>query len=172
MTLKYEYYWRLDPHVKFPCPITFDPFLAFRSGIRYGFTIAMKDDLNTFPTLWRKIKSFYNLTSRKEFREKMPGQNALDFITVDEKLSLDSLCTFWNNFEIGAFSIYRNSDYLAYFDFLDKAGGFFYERWGDAPVHTYYALLNLKKEEIRRFKNVGYGHSSRYNWPEDRNILK
>jgi hypothetical protein len=31
---------------------------------------------------------------------------------------------------------WRREAYDAYFNYLDRAGGFFYERWGDAPVHS------------------------------------
>lgn len=52
-------------------------------------------------------------------------------------------CHFWSNFEIGSLALWRSDAYLAYFDYLDKAGGFFYERWGDAPVHSIAAALFL-----------------------------
>jgi hypothetical protein len=55
---------------------------------------------------------------------------------------------FWSNFEIGSLDFYRSEAYTAYFDHLDKAGGFFYERWGDAPVHSIAACLFLKPEEM------------------------
>ena len=41
---------------------------------------------------------------------------------------------------------------------LDQDGGFFYERWGDAPVHSIAAGLLLKKEEIHFFDDIGYWH--------------
>ena len=41
-----------------------------------------------------------------------------------------------SNFEIGSFELFRNDLYQQYFEHLDKAGGFFYERWGDAPVRS------------------------------------
>lgn len=36
----------------------------------------------------------------------------------------------------------------AYFEYLDKAGGFFYERWGDAPVHSLAAAMFLNASEV------------------------
>lgn len=64
-------------------------------------------------------------------------------------------CHFWSNFEIGALSLWRSEPYQAYFDFLDKAGGFYYERWGDAPVHSIGAALFAKKEQIMWFSDIG-----------------
>jgi hypothetical protein len=36
-----------------------------------------------------------------------------------------------SNFEIARVDFWRSKPYRAYFDHLDKSGGFFYERWGD-----------------------------------------
>lgn len=47
---------------------------------------------------------------------------------------------------------------MSYFEFLDKEGGFFYERWGDAPVHSIAAGLMLKKEELHFFNDIAYYH--------------
>ena len=47
-----------------------------------------------------------------------------------------NLCHFWSNFEIGNLNFFRNESYETFFQYLDHTGGFYYERWGDAPVHT------------------------------------
>lgn len=38
-------------------------------------------------------------------------------------------CHFWSNFEIGRLSFFRSEAYRSFFEHLDDAGGFFYERW-------------------------------------------
>jgi len=48
---------------------------------------------------------------------------------------------------------------MDYFEHLDKAGGFFYERWGDAPVHSIAASLFLPKEQIHFFDDIAYWHN-------------
>ena len=52
----------------------------------------------------------------------------------------------------------RSKEYIDYFESLDRDGGFFYERWGDAPVHSIAAGLLLKKEEIHFFNEIAYYH--------------
>ena len=47
---------------------------------------------------------------------------------------------------------------MDYFDHLDKAGGFYYERWGDAPVHSIGAALFARKDQIHFFDDIGYRH--------------
>ncbi|ORX65634.1 hypothetical protein DL89DRAFT_310734 [Linderina pennispora] len=37
-------------------------------------------------------------------------------------------------------------------------GGFFYERWGDSPVHSISAAMFLQKEEVHWFEDIGYLH--------------
>ncbi|KAJ1718125.1 alpha-1,2-mannosyltransferase ktr1, partial [Coemansia biformis] len=69
-------------------------------------------------------------------------------------------CHFWSNFEIVDLSFYRSSAYQQYFDHLDRAGGFFYERWGDAPVHSTAAALFLNASQIHYFDDIGYFHPS------------
>lgn len=44
--------------------------------------------------------------------------------------------------------------YEQYFKALDQTGGFFYERWGDAPVHSLGAVMLLNSTEVSAY-NVG-----------------
>lgn len=37
-------------------------------------------------------------------------------------------CHYWSNFEIGALEFFRSPAYRSFFEHLDRAGGFFYER--------------------------------------------
>jgi alpha 1,2-mannosyltransferase len=161
LTLKYDYYMRLDPHVNFPCQIKQDPFLSMlKNNQSYGFVISAPEALFTIPTLWENIRGW--------IKTEPVDNKAIQFISDDNGLTLKkSLCMFYNNFEMGAFSLFRNDKYLSFFNHLDKTGGFYHERWGDAPVHTYYALLTLKLNEIHRFKNIGYNHQLWTNWPTD-----
>jgi hypothetical protein len=64
----------------------------------------------------------------------------------------------WSNFEVGNLDWLRSKPYLDYFESLDKDGGFFYERWGDAPVHSIAAGLLLPKDEIHFFNDIAYYH--------------
>jgi alpha 1,2-mannosyltransferase len=47
---------------------------------------------------------------------------------------------------------------MDFFKHLDESGGFFYERWGDAPVHSVAAGLMLQKDEIHFFNDIAYYH--------------
>ena len=47
---------------------------------------------------------------------------------------------------------------MKYFEHLEQAGGFYYERWGDAPVHSIGAALLAPKDKLHFFQEVGYRH--------------
>ncbi|KAH8152660.1 uncharacterized protein LAJ45_03501 [Morchella importuna] len=57
--------------------------------------------------------------------------------------------------------------YTKYFEFLDSAGGFFYERWGDAPVHSLGVGLFAPKDKIHHFADFGYSHPPCSRCPQD-----
>ncbi|KDN44469.1 hypothetical protein RSAG8_05516, partial [Rhizoctonia solani AG-8 WAC10335] len=84
--------------------------------------------------------------------------NALAFLSDDGGQTYNN-CHFWSNFEIGDLNFWRSEAYTKYFDFLDSKGGFYYERWGDAPVHSIAAALFAKKDQIHFFENIGYRHT-------------
>ena len=155
---KFDYYWRIEPGVDFLCKISFDPFIETKkNNYYYGFTIAIDDHIGTILTLGATVKSYIKLRN----------------ISVEDKIwkmLLDSngdynTCQFWSNFEIGNLNFFRTSEYIDYFNFLDKAGGFFYERWGDANVHTLAVGIFLRKFQVRFWDEIGYKHACCYHSP-------
>ena len=93
----------------------------------------------------------------KNNRNLIPTNNTLKMLTDGN--GEYNLCHFWSNFEIADLNFFRSDTYLEYFNHLDKAGGFFYERWGDAPVHSLAIGMFLPKEKIHFFENIGYYHA-------------
>ncbi|KAJ1948827.1 hypothetical protein FBU59_001418 [Linderina macrospora] len=156
-----DYYWRIEPDVEYSCDIPYDPFLYMhRNNIKYGYTIALHEYSETIRTLWSTVKQFIN--QNPHFVRHTAGYRWLS----DDGGETYNGCHFWSNFEIGSLNFFRSKEYLEYFDFLDKAGGFFYERWGDAPVHAIAAALMLKKEEVHFFEDIGYYHNPWMNCPQ------
>lgn len=82
--------------------------------------------------------------------EYLASPNSLSWISSDNGTTYNR-CHFWSNFEIGALDFLRSEAYVEYFAHLDRSGGFSYERWGDAPVHSIAAALFLKPEEVHWF---------------------
>ncbi|KAG8691370.1 alpha 1,2-mannosyltransferase 2.4.1, partial [Ceratobasidium sp. 395] len=150
---QFDYYWRIEPDVKFYCDLNDDPFLFMQDNKKvYGFTIALYEFPETIATLWNATREFI-----QKYPELVPEDNAMAFLSDDEGQTYNN-CHFWSNFEIGDLNFWRSEAYSKYFDFLDSKGGFYYERWGDAPVHSIGAALFAKKDQIHFFENVGYRH--------------
>lgn len=114
-----------------------------------GWTLSLYEYELTIPTLWSETKKFI-----QENPQYVHKNSALSWISDNGGESYN-LCHFWSNFEIGDLRFWRSEAYMAYFNHLEKAGGFYYERWGDAPVHSIAAALFLDKNEIHWFQDIG-----------------
>ncbi|KIK79299.1 glycosyltransferase family 15 protein [Paxillus rubicundulus Ve08.2h10] len=150
---KYRYYWRVEPWVHFHCDVNSDPFRFMQDHNKsYGFTISMYEFEATIRSLWETVKEF-----SKIYPKTLNPQNALGFVSDDGGANYN-LCHFWSNFEIADMDFWRGDTYMSFFEFLDQKGGFYYERWGDAPVHSIAAALFLPRSSVHFFEEIGYEH--------------
>jgi hypothetical protein len=115
LSLQYQYYWRVEPGVAFPCTLNFDPFQRMvQYKKRYAFVITLEEVEETVPTLWAATKTF-EMSYPK-------GRGHLDYY---DNGGVYSGCHYWSNFEIADMTFFRSEEYLAYFEHLDRIGGFF-----------------------------------------------
>lgn len=162
LMLEYDWYWRVEPSIELFCDIKYDTFKYMAdNNKKYSFVLSLLEYIDTIPSLWNSTKKFI-----KNYPEHIVPGNSLPFLSDDDGETYNK-CHFWSNFEIGNLNWLRSSAYVDYFDSLDKDGGFFYERWGDAPVHSIAAALMLKKEEIHFFDDIAYYHIPFTHCPED-----
>ncbi|QFZ26887.1 putative glycolipid 2-alpha-mannosyltransferase [Clavispora lusitaniae] len=184
---EYEWYWRVEPGIQIHCDLDYDLFRYMEENNKvYGFTITIHEFIKTIPTLWDRTKEFL-----KAHPEHVAENNLMEFISEDKGETYNLChfwsnfennnmawisddngntyngCHFWSNFEVAAMKLWQSEAYLKYFEYLDKAGGFFYERWGDAPVHSIGASLFIPKDKIHFFGDVGYFHVPFNNCPVD-----
>lgn len=173
LLLNYDWYWRVEPGVHYFCDQRYDPFTFLRENNKvYGFVITLREYPETIPTLWKTTSEFFEANP-----EYVATENALDFATGSERLFADevevtmtdgyNLCHFWSNFEIGSLNFFRDEKYSKYFEHLDHSGGFYYERWGDAPVHTLGLLALANRSQIHHFSDIGYYHLPFHRCPHD-----
>ncbi|KAJ2159443.1 hypothetical protein GGH15_005061 [Coemansia sp. RSA 562] len=156
-----DFYWRIEPDVEYYCDMNYDPFVFMQqNGLKYGWNIAMPEFMATIPTLWNTTIQFVT-----EHPELLASDSLWPWL-LDEHGNYNG-CHFWSNFEIVDLSFYRSTAYQTFFDYLDRAGGFFYERWGDAPVHSIAAALFLNASQIHYFDDIGYFHPSVLTCPRD-----
>ncbi|KAF5983454.1 glycolipid 2-alpha-mannosyltransferase [Fusarium coicis] len=162
LMMNYDYYWRVEPDIHLYCDLDYDPFkFMMETKKKYSFVLSLPEYIETIPTLWDTTKQFF---------ENNPGHlsphNSMDFLSDDNGATYNK-CHFWSNFEIGDLNFFRSQKYIDYFNHLDQAGGFFYERWGDAPVHSIAAGLMLDKSEIHFFDDIAYWHNPFTHCPTD-----
>ncbi|KAM5451339.1 O-glycoside alpha-1,2-mannosyltransferase 4 [Microsporum canis] len=186
---KYEWYWRLEPEIKYFCDITYDPFLEMaKNNKTYGFTIAVKELKETVPNIFRYASAYKrtnNITSQglwemfleDPVEEEKPAEDAN--VLPDEILQTQpgaaglkdvdpeamegetyNMCHFWSNFEIARLDFFRSKAYEDFFQMMDRSGGFWNERWGDAPIHSLAAGALLSPADIHYFRDFGYRHTT------------
>ncbi|PVU91851.1 hypothetical protein BB559_003952 [Furculomyces boomerangus] len=147
-----DYYWRVEPNVHYFCDINYDPFKYMQDNkLIYGFTIAVPEIQQTIRSLWTTTLKFIKINPYY-----ISPNNTLKWILTKKKKY--NGCHYWSNFEIVNLGFYRSKAYMDYFNFLDRSGGFFYERWGDAPIHTLAVSMFLNKSQIHYFEDIGYKH--------------
>ncbi len=116
----YKWYWRVEPGVSFYCDIPYDPFVYMEENKKkYGFVISLLEIMDTVPSLWNHTRDF-------AIQQNISTSPLLEFFTDDQEGY--NGCHFWSNFEIAQLDLWRGPLYSKYFDYLDKQGGFFYER--------------------------------------------
>ncbi|KAI9766217.1 MAG: alpha-1,2-mannosyltransferase (Kre5) [Candelina submexicana] len=194
---KYEWYWRLEPEIKYFCDITYDPFIHMaRANKTYGFTIAVKELKETVPNIFRyasAYKRLNNLTSTglwemfveqpveedkplpkddpkykapvsplpEEILRTQPGRGGLPDVDPEAmEGETYNMCHFWSNFEIARLDWFRSKEYEDFFNMMDRSGGFWMERWGDAPIHSLAAGALLSPKDIHYFRDFGYRHTT------------
>ncbi|KAI2633159.1 glycosyltransferase family 15 protein [Hypomontagnella submonticulosa] len=167
----YDWFWRVEPSVQFYCNIDYDVFRFMQDNNKtYGFNMAILDDARSFPSLWERTKAFIErnedlIDEDADWNWLLHTADDSDDVVRPHTGAKESMsdgeynnCQFYSNFEIGSLNFFRSKEHRAYFDHLDKSGGFYYERFGDAPVHTLSVSIFLPKNQIWYFRDVGYAH--------------
>ncbi|KAK0629018.1 nucleotide-diphospho-sugar transferase [Bombardia bombarda] len=167
---QYKWYWRIEPDVDFYCSVTYDPFLEMAKHDKlYGFTISLPEEPRTCPSLFREIadwKEDHDIPTTELWKATVsaswvpwPFRSALSwFGHRDRKGDSWSLCHYWSNFEIANLEFFRGKEYQDLFEHLEKTGGFYNERWGDAAVHSLALAMLLEPQRVHHFEDFGYRH--------------
>ncbi|KAF4511869.1 hypothetical protein G6O67_001073 [Ophiocordyceps sinensis] len=169
---QYKWYWRVEPDIEFTCAITYDPFVEMeRHDKRYGYVIALWELGKTVPSLFRELSEYkarHRIATTSLWTALMdpsylpwPLRRLLWWAPGrDGRGDLWNMCHFWSNFEIADLDFFRSPQYRDIFHFLDENGGFYYERWGDAPVHSLAAAMLLRPHQVHHFADFGYVHET------------
>ena len=143
---KYTHTMRMEPGVEYSCD--FDPFLELKEDTKYAFSIALLEYENTIPTLFNTYKAY----------PKLKYDNAELFRFIQGEDGGYNRCHFWTNFEIISLEWVKSDEYNTFMDYIDKSGGFYLERWGDAPLRTLAVVETLDINAVQWF-DIGYYHN-------------
>ena len=140
-----QYIWRLDDDSCIMAPIGYDVFRLMRDRhIQYGYIKTGAD---------RPLKCIINFHSNVSAYVRKHG--------ITPKMQWSYKYAFYNNFELSDLNLWRSPEYQDYIDYIDRIGGIFYHRWGDATIKTVAVTLLLSKKQIYRFKGIAYKHGRR-----------
>lgn len=112
-------------------------------GIKYGYATAVSDYRPCIKGLWQAVDAY--------MKER----------TLKMKFRWPRGLIYWNNFELSDLSVWKSAEYRDYIDYIDRLGGIYYKRWGDATIKTIAVTLLLPKAATHRFKDIAYKHGKR-----------
>ncbi|CAF1379748.1 unnamed protein product [Adineta steineri] len=153
----FTFYWRLDSHsyIFGPKPIK-DPFeIMEEQKIQYAFVMINEEAEHYTAGLWSFFQTF--LTDRclklsEAFRKTQNGW----FVDYSHAM-------IFTNFAIARVSLFRDHELMrAWLHLVDRNGGIYRYRWGDAPIHTLALTQFLQRNEIVRLRYFGYFHRHEY----------
>jgi alpha 1,2-mannosyltransferase len=147
--------------VHFLCDIDYDIFRFMRdNNMKYGFNMNILDDARSFPSLYSTTRRFIATHPHLTHPEA-----DLRWLLDPHNNNGYNNCQFFSNFEIGSLNFWRSPQAETFFNYLDKAGGFYYERFGDAPVHTLSVAMFVPRSEVWFFRDIGYQHDINHQCP-------
>jgi len=140
-----DYAWRLDDDSIMDQEINYDVFVEMRDhNYIYGYIQIVNDNANCILGLWE--------ATCKYVREQ--NINAHIF------RSWPHSSVYYNNFEVSKLSLWRSCEYRRYIDYIDRLGGIFYYRWGDAPIKSLAVSLFAEPKRVHCFNNLGISHKN------------
>ena len=141
-----DFEWRLDDDSVLISEIKYDifKFMAVHDII-YGYLTRARDPHKYVTNLWRNA-TFYiekqNITT--EFFNKWPDSSG-----------------FVNNFELSAMKLWRSKRYQEYINYIDRAGGIYYHRWGDSPIKAIAVAMFVPLNKTHCFTDFVYDHKGK-----------
>jgi alpha 1,2-mannosyltransferase len=162
----FDYYWRLDAHVRYVCDIedAEDPVaLLERTKGTYAFGVVMQEQMQTVPSLWSLAADFARRHNATAALRSWDRSGAGVWTRG---------CHFWSNFEVGSLAFFRGAAYQEWFAAADAAGGFAQERWGDAPIHTLGLMMLAPRSSVHYLPELGYQHPPNFRCPRTAGACK
>jgi len=155
---KYDWYMRLDTDSFLLAPYTKDPFQHMMNhGKQYAFNILFMQGQAIFlDKLWDTVAQYVKDEGIK------PASTLRAFLENGRYSGLH----FWDNFEIGYLPFWKSEPVQKFIDYIDKSGGIYYHRWGDAELHTLTVALFMAGDKLW-YTDIPYQHYFYYRCPKN-----
>jgi len=138
-----DYSLRLDDDSKILRPINYDIFSVMREkGYSYGFVTVVNDIRACVTGLWESTCRY--------IRERSINTQFFNRWNYPRM--------YYNNFEVAKMSFWRSCAYRSFVDYVDRLGGIYYHRWGDAPIKSIAISMFLSEKQVHHFDDIGYEH--------------
>ncbi|GEM_PF-5568489 len=153
---EYEWYWRLDTDSFILDTIDYDVFSFMEeNNFKYGYNYMLKEKEVLVHNLWETVSKYLDEnkiqpTFLKKFTVKGIWDNSY----------------YYNNFEISKLDFWRSKKYQSFFNYLDRTGGLYKYRWGDAPIHTLAVSTFIPADQVHSFEDISYKHRAFVNIPK------
>ena len=137
---QYEYYIRLDTDSFIQTPLGYDIFKwAKENECWYGYVApaVQQDNEKVVEGLWDLVNEHYpnNIPDR---------------------------WMYYTNWELGKVDWFLTSEYMALYNIIDKNGGIYTKRWGDAPIKFLGVNLFMPQKHIQPVQGFTYQHGAVY----------
>lgn len=142
----YDYYLRLDTDSFLRAPVEYNLFDHMRAG---GYLYATLPGTLHLDTEWC-VHGLRDTVAHWLRDEQIP--------TVQPIGEIPHGLMFYNNFELASVRWFREGHYRQMFEVLDRAGGIYLHRWGDAPIHTLGVYLFIPEAQRTELSGVHYMH--------------
>jgi alpha 1,2-mannosyltransferase len=158
----YDWYWRLDTDSYLLRKIKYDVFsFMSQKHYEYGYITMPQEHPEVIKGFWEFTKKYIQENKiQPTFLEKF-----MDHGSWDRR-------HYSTNFEISNFNFWRTEPYKSYFNAIDRFGGIYNYRWGDAPIHSLAIYMFMPKYKTHKFNDVSYCHQNFINLPSTPKILK
>ena len=145
-----EYIWRLDDDSFILSNINQDLFRFMSDNdLVYGYTFVTNDGRRCVQHLWKTASSYIRENHIKtQFFNKW----------TEPKM-------YYNNFEVSATKLWYSAEYNEYINMIDRAGGIYYNRWGDAPIKSIAVSMFVPENKTHCFCDVKYKHQKMHRNP-------
>jgi len=152
---EYKYYWRLDTNSHLLNKIEEDVFQPMINGSKvYGFKIILHEPgADVIEQLWSVSKEYLN-----SIGYNYTNQELLTSVLENNETDYNSQ-HYWNNFEICDIHWFRSELVYNYLNMIDKSGGIYLYRWGDAPIHSLAVFIFAHISQTYWYESIGYSHS-------------